>query len=77
MKHFAGFTSGHMITESLKVWKNLIFNVNQDMTVAVVIAIEAIANQAPPLPSPEQKKIGDSGGYEPMTSLLAPHCFTN
>ena len=43
-----------MITESLKVWKNLIFNVNQDMTVAVVIAIEAIANQAPPLPSPEQ-----------------------
>ena len=64
MKHFAGFTSGHMITESLKVWKNLIFNVNQDMTVAVVIAIEAIANQAPPppLPSPEQKKIGGFRG---------------
>lgn len=47
-----------MITESLKVWKNLIFNVNKDMTVAVVIAIEAITNQAPPppLPSLEQKK---------------------
>ena len=48
------------------------------MTVAVVIAIEAIANQAPPLPSPEQKKkLGVSGGCEPMASLLAPHCFTN
>ena len=62
LKHFAGFTSGHMITESLKVWKNLIFNVNQDMTVAVVIPIEAIANQSPPLPSPEQKKIGGFRG---------------
>ena len=41
-----------MITESLKVWKNLIFNVNKDMTVAVVIAIEAITNQAPPPPPP-------------------------
>ena len=51
-----------MIIESLKVWKNLIFNVNQDMTVAVVIAIEAIANQSPPLPSPEQKKIGGFRG---------------
>ena len=67
-----------MITESLKVWKNLIFNVNKDMTVAVVIAIEAITNQAPPpLPSLEQKKLGVSGGCEPMASLLAPHCFTN
>ena len=47
-----------MITESLKVWKNLIFNVIKDMTVAVVIAIEAITNQAPPPPRPslEQKK---------------------
>ena len=47
-----------MITESLKVWKNLIFTGNKDMTVAVVIAIEAITNQAPPppLPSLEQKK---------------------
>ena len=51
-----------MIIESLKVWKNLIFNVNQDMTVAVVIAIEAIANQSPPLPSPEQKEIGGFRG---------------
>ena len=67
-----------MITESLKVWKNLIFNVNQDMTVAVVIAIEAIANQAPPPSQPRtKKKLGVSGGCEPMASLLAPHCFTN
>lgn len=68
-----------MITESLKVWKNLIFNVNKDMTVAVVIAIEAITNQAPPAPSqPRTKnKLGVSGGCEPMASLLAPHCFTN
>ena len=52
-----------MITESLKVWKNLIFSVNQVMTVAVVIATEAIANQAPPpLPSPEQKKNGGFWG---------------
>lgn len=69
-----------MITESLKVWKNLIFNVNKDMTVAVVIAIEAITNQASP-PPPSQprtkKKLGVSGGCEPMASLLAPHCFTN
>lgn len=64
-----------MITESLKVWKNLIFNVNKDMTVAVVIT-----NQAP-APTPSQprtkKKLGVSGGCEPMASLLAPHCFTN
>ena len=70
-----------MITESLKVWKNLIFNVNKDMTVAVVIAIEAITNQAPPPPPASQprtkKKLGASGGCEPMASLLAPHCFTN
>ena len=53
-----------MITESLKVWKNLIFNVNKDMTVAVVIAIEAITNQAPPPPSQPRtkKKIGGFRG---------------
>ena len=52
-----------MITESLKVWKNLIFSVNQVMTVAVVIATEAIANQAPPLPSqPRTKKNGGFWG---------------
>ena len=81
MKHFAGFTCGHMITENLKVWKNLIFIVNQDMTVAVEIATEAIANQAsappPCFPAQNQKKLGVSGGCEPMASLLAPHFFTN
>ena len=69
-----------MITESLKVWKNLIFSVNQVMTVAVVIATEAIANQAPPpppFPAQNKKKMGVSGGCEPMASLLAPHFFTN
>ena len=66
-----------MITESLKVWKNLIFNVNKDMTVAVVIAIEAITNQAPASQPRTKKKLGASGGCEPMASLLAPHCFTN
>ena len=61
-----------MITESLKVWKNLIFNVNQDMTVAVVIAIEAIANQAPPpppLPRLEHKK---NWGFQRDVNLWPP-----
>ena len=60
-----------MITESLKVWKNLIFNVNKDMTVAVVIAIEAITNQAPPspLPSLEQKK---NWGFQGDVNLWPP-----
>ena len=60
-----------MITESLKVWKNLIFNVNQNMTVAVVIAIEAIANQAPPPPLPrlEHKK---NWGFQRDVNLWPP-----
>ena len=59
-----------MITESLKVWKNLIFNVNKDMTVAVVIAIEAITNQAPPPPSqPRTKK---NWGFQGDVNLWPP-----
>lgn len=72
MKHFAGFTCGHMITENLKVWKNLIFIVNQDMTVAVEIATEAIANQAsaPPLAShPRTKK---NWGFQGGVNLWPP-----
>ena len=60
-----------MITESLKVWKNLIFNVNQNMTVAVVIAIEAIANQAPPPPT-SQTRTQKNWGFQQDVNLWPP-----
>ena len=60
-----------MITESLKVWKNLIFSVNQVMTVAVVIATEAIANQAPP-PPPSQPRTKKKWGFLGDVNLWPP-----
>ena len=76
MKHFAGFTCGHMITENLKVWKNLIFMVNQDMTVAVEIATEAIANQAsasaPPPPLASQPRTKKNWGFQGDVNLWPP-----
>ena len=59
-----------MITENLKVWKNLIFSVNQVMTVAFVIATEAIANQAPPPPFPAQNK--KKWGFQGDVNLWPP-----
>lgn len=75
MKHFAGFTCGHMITENLKVWKNLIFIVNQDMTVAVEIATEAIANQASASAPPtlaSQPRTKKNWGFQGDVNLWPP-----
>ena len=54
--------------------EGLIFGIlqylNEDMIVAVVIAIKAIANK------PEKKNFGTSKGFEPTASTLVPQCST-
>ena len=54
--------------------EGLIFGIlrylNEDMIVAVVIAIKAIANK------PENKNFGTSKGFEPTASTLVPQCST-
>ena len=42
---------------------------NEDMIVAVVIAIKIIANKP-------EKNFGTSKGFEPMASALVPQCST-
>ena len=46
-----------MITEYLKVWKNLIFNVNQDMTVAVCNCnLSNCKSSTSPIPAQNKKE---------------------